>query len=397
MDLFHDVAVGLVHAHGKGVLHCDLKPANILLDQDGKPRLADFGQSRLSHEQAPALGTLFYMAPEQADLKAVPDARWDVYALGALVYCMLTGSPPHRTPQSIERLEAAGDLGDRLAQYRRMIQSAPPPAAHRQVPGVDRALAEIVDRCLAADPHKRFLNVQSVLAALSARARQQALRPVMILGAILPALLLAVVSLFAWRGFQAAVRDSEQALTRRALKTNRFAATYVARAANNEFERRYEAVEQVASSTPWRQAAAEALRQPELAELLRDLSDPQKSEAQLEPLRRRFREHPARKKLQQEFEVLIPPRMRPAPKGEREEVASWFFCDPRGISTVRVAGKRDGGQELRLAELFLGRLHRSAAELAAGAGPARPDHGAFGGFCQPGQWAVDRGYLHAGL
>ncbi|OYV87065.1 MAG: hypothetical protein B7Z73_10680, partial [Planctomycetia bacterium 21-64-5] len=47
VDLFRDVAIGLVHAHGKGILHCDLKPANVLLDQDGHPRLADFGQSRL--------------------------------------------------------------------------------------------------------------------------------------------------------------------------------------------------------------------------------------------------------------------------------------------------------------------------------------------------------------
>src|SRR5262249_6859439 len=78
VPMFREIAVGVVHAHNKGVLHCDLKPANILLGPDGKPRLADFGQSRLSHEQAPALGTMFYMAPEQADLKAAPDARWDV-------------------------------------------------------------------------------------------------------------------------------------------------------------------------------------------------------------------------------------------------------------------------------------------------------------------------------
>jgi serine/threonine protein kinase len=104
VELFRETAVGLMHAHGKGVLHCDLKPANILLDQDHKPRLADFGQSRLSHEQTPALGTLFFMAPEQADLEAVPDARWDVYALGALLYCMLTAarrSSAKSTPQPI--------------------------------------------------------------------------------------------------------------------------------------------------------------------------------------------------------------------------------------------------------------------------------------------------------
>jgi eukaryotic-like serine/threonine-protein kinase len=66
-ELFNDIALGLNHSHGKGVLHCDLKPANVLLDQDLQPRLADFGQSRLSTEQTPSLGTLFYMAPEQAD------------------------------------------------------------------------------------------------------------------------------------------------------------------------------------------------------------------------------------------------------------------------------------------------------------------------------------------
>ena len=166
VELFRDVAMGLVHAHGKGVLHCDLKPANILLDQDNKPRLADFGQSRLSHEQMPALGTMFYMAPEQADLEAVPDARWDVYALGALLYCMLTGDPPHRSGKTVDQFERTPDLKQRLARYRQMIEQSPPPSEHRKVPGVDSMLAEIVDRCLAADPDQRFPNVQAVLDAL---------------------------------------------------------------------------------------------------------------------------------------------------------------------------------------------------------------------------------------
>ena len=137
VELFRDIAVGLVHAHGKGVLHCDLKPANILLDQDNKPRLADFGQSRLSHEQMPALGTMFYMAPEQADLEAMPDARWDVYALGALLYCMLTGHPPHRSGPTVDQFERTPDLKQRLSKYRQMIEQSLPPAEHCKVPGVD--------------------------------------------------------------------------------------------------------------------------------------------------------------------------------------------------------------------------------------------------------------------
>ena len=114
VELFREIVVGLNHAHAKGILHCDLKPANVLLDQDAKPRLADFGQSRLTNEQTPSLGTLFYMAPEQADLKAVPDARWDVYASGAILYCMLVGKPPHMNDELLRRIEAATDLPSRL-------------------------------------------------------------------------------------------------------------------------------------------------------------------------------------------------------------------------------------------------------------------------------------------
>src|SRR3990172_11811711 len=84
-----EVGEALVYVHGKAILHCDLKPANVLLDGRGRARLVDFGQARLGSEAGPALGTLFYMAPEQTDPHAIPDARWDVYALGALLYTML--------------------------------------------------------------------------------------------------------------------------------------------------------------------------------------------------------------------------------------------------------------------------------------------------------------------
>jgi serine/threonine protein kinase len=82
VTLFREITEGVVSAHNRGVLHCDLKPANVLHGPDLKPHLADFGQARLAHEHVSSLGTLFYMAPEQTAPGSVPDARWDVYALG---------------------------------------------------------------------------------------------------------------------------------------------------------------------------------------------------------------------------------------------------------------------------------------------------------------------------
>jgi eukaryotic-like serine/threonine-protein kinase len=353
VELFHDIAVGLVHAHGKGVLHCDLKPANILLDQDNKPRLADFGQSRLSNEQVPALGTMFYMAPEQADLEAMPDARWDVYALGALLYCMLTGHPPHRSGPTVDKFERTPDLKQRLTNYKQMIEHSPPPAEHRQVPGVDSLLADIVDRCLAADPNERFPNVQSVLDALNSREARRARRPIMVLGAIGPALLLAVVAWFSWQGFNTALRESNTALTERALSSSKLAAKFAASAAGKELERRYQLVEQVADSNRFRDAFKEAMDKPEFKSLITQLGDPKLTDDERDTLREKFRDNPERKSLQRIFSRLIPSMYRPR---EDEEVASWFFCDAQGISVVRVPESRTIGRDYAWRSFFHGGL-----------------------------------------
>ena len=318
VKIVRDVAVGLVHAHGKGVLHCDLKPANVLLDQDSCPRLADFGQSRLTNEQTPALGTLFYMAPS-------PDAGWDVYALGALLYRMLTGEPPFKSPDLVQKIEQSQNLEDRLQLYRDAIKRAPRPTAHRRVAGVDRLLADIIDRCLSVDSRRRFSNAQAVLDALDARAARRARRPLIILGALGPALLLAVMGTFALRAFNTSVRQSTTAVTSRALDSQRFAAQFVAQAYARGMEQRFRAVEQAAQNVELLGLLETYLEDESFRDLIRKQQDRSLSEAEHAKALDDFAQHPLQRWL--EDKLLNNPDV-PAS-------ASWFLTDAQGIQIAR--------------------------------------------------------------
>lgn len=113
------IARALRHTHQRGLLHCDLKPSNVLLDVEGQAQLADFGQAVLRTEDTRSLGSLGFMDPEQAEAGAVPDVRWDVYALGATAYYLLSGQRPRL---SEARLRSATPQ-ELLADYRAGLES----------------------------------------------------------------------------------------------------------------------------------------------------------------------------------------------------------------------------------------------------------------------------------
>jgi serine/threonine protein kinase len=349
--MVREIAVGLIHAHGKGILHCDLKPANILLDQDGRPRLADFGQSRLSHEQYPALGTLFYMAPEQADMKAAPDVRWDVYALGAVFYHLLIGHPPYRQSTGATELLKTGNLSERLEHYRRLILEAPKSAEHRRLPGVNRMLGDIIDRCLAPNPKHRFANVQSFLSALDGWANRLARRPLLLLGALGPVLVLLVLALFAWRGLDMTVSQSKDALTSRALESDYFAARFVADQFALDVEKRWRILEH--------EAGDDSLRKQTAAIGTQTVGSPEyrKSQAGLQTwVLERFQHYQA--------------QFKPG-----TEARSWFVTDRRGVQVARGPYSKDTvDKNFATRDYFHGKGHEVPTPTGAAPEPIHKPH-----------------------
>jgi hypothetical protein len=271
VKLFREITEGVVSAHNRGVLHCDLKPANVLLGPDLKPRLADFGQARLADEHVASLGTLFYMAPEQAAPGSTPDARWDVYALGALLYCLLTGEPPYRDVPGAQTVDESPRLDERLTRYRKVLETAPRPCGHRRRAGADRALVEIINRCIVVRPERRYPNAQAVLYALDARARSRARRPLLVLGAVGPLLLLVLMALQTRANLLAAVQQSSEAIIYEVRVSNEFAAHSMAGKVAGKIDRRWRTLEYEAADPQFqrrlRAARRKALGTPEQSDL----------------------------------------------------------------------------------------------------------------------------------
>lgn len=366
-SLFKEIATGMMHLHRKGVFHCDLKPGNVLLDQDGHPRVADFGQSRLSTDDTPALGTLFYMAPEQADMTAVPDASWDVYSLGCLLYSMLTGKPPYYSADLASQIETTDAVGDRLLKYRDALYAAEKPTAHRKVPGVDRALAETIDRCIAANPKKRYNSIESVLAALESRDIAQARRPLMLLGILGPLLLLTVFGLFGTWAFNQAVTQTDEAVAEKAIDGNDYTAKLVSRDAERQIEEYFRSVTDLAYDDSFVAEYQQAMSNESLTTLRYQLADPADNK-KLGELRRQYREHPAIGPLLEKLQHRLQDPNNAFPKA-----ASWFICDRLGnqVASAFPTENKTLGQNFAYRTYFSGAAEDAKLSDIPPVGPAR--------------------------
>jgi hypothetical protein len=155
-------ALGLQHAHERGLVHRDIKPQNLMLTPKGQVKVLDFGLAHFSHEDSRTdgavtgtgvvLGTADYIAPEQTSSARSVDIRADVYSLGCTLYFLLTGSVPF----------PGGTTIDKMIQH----ATAPPPPLAALRPDLPAGLADAVGKMMAKRPEDRYPTPAEVFRAL---------------------------------------------------------------------------------------------------------------------------------------------------------------------------------------------------------------------------------------
>lgn len=156
---FKALYTSLGYAHAQGIIHCDVKPGNVLIDQGGHVYLTDFGISRYmdaAHTTTSALGTPLYMSPEQIRGERLT-AQTDVYSLGVVFFELLTGQRPFRgedVPAGVGEAQS-----DRI-RYQHLYTAPPDPRSLN--PQVPAGLAQVVLRAMAKDPRERYPGVQAM-------------------------------------------------------------------------------------------------------------------------------------------------------------------------------------------------------------------------------------------
>lgn len=166
VNIGRDVCAGLAAAHAAGVLHRDLKPENVIIARDGRAVITDFGIARaltqgdLGRTGGGLVGTPAYMAPEQVEGSRDLDGRADLYALGAMLYELLSGKPAWD-----------GDSAFAVAAARLL---RPPPDVRTVAPGMPDAAAEVILKLMARAPADRFASADEAGEAIAALSTEGA-------------------------------------------------------------------------------------------------------------------------------------------------------------------------------------------------------------------------------
>src|SRR5213595_1829998 len=163
------IARAIAYAHSRGVLHRDLQPGNILLDENGEPMVSDFGLAKWLDQSSDltrtleTLGTPGYIAPEQTECRADKlTAAADVYSLGAILFYLLTGRPPF--------------VGANVLSVIHQAAAIPAPCLRSLAPSLDRDLETIVGRCLESDPKARYQSAEAFAEDLEHWLRHEPIR-----------------------------------------------------------------------------------------------------------------------------------------------------------------------------------------------------------------------------
>ncbi len=335
IELCAKICRALHFAHDAGVVHRDLKPQNILMDERGEPHVTDFGLAMRSVGQVTMtsdgriLGTPAYISPEQAaGDAALADRRSDVYSFGVLLFELLTDALPFRGTVEVLIQKAIEEEPPRP----RSLNAAIPPD-----------LETICLKCLDKNPRKRYATAAEVADELERYLRGEPImaRPIgkverawrwcrrhpvfpVLFAALLAVLILVHVA--GWFWFDHAYRKTDAALTARSVTGVGFAADSVAHTAQRQLEASFTQLESLAARDRLRLDLAKLQSDATLREVLDALDDPWLDELARDGLRTKLLAHPAQQSLQA--------TLRQAAE-ENPTAFGWFILGRDGLQLAR--------------------------------------------------------------
>lgn len=335
VDLTITIFEALAEAHRMGVIHRDLKPQNILMDERGEPHITDFGLAkRLAADvtrtiDGKVMGTPAYMSPEQArGATSQTDQRTDLYSMGVVLFQLLTDELPFR-----------GNL-QRLIYH---VIHDDPPRLRELDPTLPVDLETICMKLLEKEPARRYGSAREVADELRRfrhgepiHARpigmpERLLRwvkrhptvPVLFAGLVA---VMVVVSMVSWRWYRMASSQTERALTAQVLRGGGFTADSVSHSATRQLEEQYRLIEALATSHEFLEPYFSLIDDPQTARLLDELNEPDLGEARREELRRELLAQPAQRAVQQALQAVSTKRI---------DVFGWFVMRDDGLQVAR--------------------------------------------------------------